>query len=135
MRFFFKALVLINYLLLNSCNSRVDCNLDLEYKDGLTYLDGKLFSGNCDSFYETGAMMNQQTYLNGMDHGTWYFYFKNEKIETIANFLNNKKHGEWKYFYDNGETIRQISHYEFGKRDSIWTKYSFSGEVEWQKKY
>jgi len=135
MKLFFNVVLLFTLVSLNSCASKVNCNMDLEYKDGLTYLNGKLFSGDCESFYETGAMMNKQTYLNGMDHGTWYFYFKNEKIETIANFLNNKKHGEWKYYYDDGETIRQISHYKFGLRDSVWTKYSFTGEIEWKEKY
>lgn len=133
MKVHFKILIYMTFF--SSCNSIIDCNIDLEYKDGLTYYKGKLFSGDCESFYKTGAKMNKQIYLNGMDHGTWYFYFKNDKLETIANFFENKRHGEWKYFYDDGKTVRQVSYYKFGQRDSTWTKYSFTGEVEWQEKY
>ena len=122
-------------ILFSSCNSRVDCNLDLEYKEGLTYFKGKLFSGDCESFYETGIKMNKQTYLNGMDNGKWSFYFKNGNLETEGYFLENKRHGKWTYFFDDGKTVKQISHYNKGKKDSIWVKYNSDKTILWEKNF
>lgn len=130
----FKTGVIFTIMLL-SCNKKVDCNLDLEYIDGLTYYKGKLYSGNCESFYKSGIQMNVQSYLNGMDNGEWNFYFKNGLLETKAYFLNNKRHGDWTYYFDDGQTIRQISHYKNGKKDSIWTKYTGDKKIIWKKEF
>lgn len=135
MKSYLKKSVYLMLAIHLSCSKKVDCNIDLEYKDNLTYYKGKLYSGPCNSFYNNGKMMNSQNYLNGMDHGEWTFYYENGAVETIANFKENKRSGKWKYFYDNGKNIRQLSHYKKGLKDSIWTKYSLTGEVEWTQIY
>jgi len=132
MKLFIKVLILMSFV--SSCNSRIDCNLDLEYKDGITFYKGKLFSGDCSSFYLNGNKMNEQSYLNGKDNGVWTFYYENGRIETKAIFLDNKRDGQWKYFYENG-SIKQISYYKNGLKDSIWKKFDESGEVEWEKSF
>lgn len=127
--------ILIFATLIFSCDKNIDCNLDLEYIDGITYFKGKPFNGNCKSYYESGSIMNDQTYLNGEDNGTWYFYFKNGKIETTANFLFNKRHGKWIYYFDDGKTIRQISFYKNGLKDSLWINYKGDQSFNWTKKF
>ena len=133
MRFEIKIFFVFTVLNFISCNNEIDCNGDLIYKDSLTYYKGKLFSGDCNSYYSSGVQMNKQSYLNGMDNGEWVFYFKNGKIETKAQFKKNKRHGLWTYYFDDGKTIRQISHYRNGKKDSVWIKYSGDKSILWKK--
>lgn len=135
MRFETKIFFMTIILNLFSCNKEVDCNRDLVYEDGITYFKGKLFSGDCNSYYNNGVKMNKQSYINGMDNGEWIFYFKNGKVETRARFKENKRHGLWTYYFDDGKTIRQISNYKNGKKDSVWIKFSGDGRVEWEKEF
>jgi len=131
-----KFHVALTLLIFISCSRNVDCEFDLVYKDGLTYFNGELFSGNCSSFYLNGNQMNQQSYLKGMDNGVWNLYYENNgKLETKARFLNNKRHGEWQYFFNDGITIKQVSYYKNGLKDSIWKRYFKDGKVEWSKTF
>lgn len=122
-------------LIFISCSRNVDCELDLVYKDGLTYFNNKLYSGNCNSFYLNGNKMNQQSYLKGMDNGVWNLYYENGKLETKGSYLNNKKHGEWQYFFNDGITIKQVSYYKNGLKDSIWVKYTIDGGTVWKREF
>lgn len=130
---YFNFYLIFNFIIF-SCEKRINCNYDLIYKDGLTYLNNDLFTGDCESYYESGIIMNKQTYINGMDNGEWKYYFQNGKLETSAEFTNNKKSGQWRYYYDNG-SLRQISYYKDGLKDSIWTRFNPDSTIIWKRKF
>jgi len=127
----FFMLIIFNLI---SCKKKVDCNGDLVYEDGLTYYKGELYTGNCESFFQNGNLMNQQSYFKGMDDGIWYFYFENGQLETKGEFIKNKKVNKWEYYYDSG-ALKQVSYYKNGLKDSIWLKFSNKGEILWEKKF
>lgn len=134
MKIYFKTLVFSSILIHLSCSKKVDCNIDLNYKDGLTYYEGELYTGNCESYFENGNLMNQQSYFEGMDDGIWYFYFENGQLETKGEYIKNKRVNKWEYFYDSG-ALKQVSYYKNGLKDSTWVNFSNKGEILWEKEF
>ena len=136
--YLFKTYYLLAFLLVFLCctdSKEFDCNKDLSFKDGLTYLDNKLFTGGCIGRFENGEIKSIQAYINGQDNGIWKFYFENGNIETDGRFLNGKKIGVWTYRYYNGN-LKQISKYDsLGRKNGIWEFYDFKGKLLGKQEY
>ena len=124
-----KYRIIVLLIILSSCSTPDECP-DLNYNsiNKLTTLDGLAFTGRC-TVYEDGYKKSVQQYLNGVDYGTWIFYYSNGKIETQGKFKNGVRVGKWKYYYQSGN-IKQLSSYsELGEREGKWIEYDEDGEV------
>ncbi len=99
-------------------------------------------------YYDTGELMEEIDWINGMQQGNYQIYFKtgepylqckmsynqrnglclvhaqNGKLEMEANYKNNLRHGEWKFYNNSGE-FQYLLKYNEGEilnpevRDSI----------------
>ena len=124
-----KLLFLFPYLLfLSSCSDQVICNL-LEYENGLTYNNGKLFTGKCETYFHDFKTRSKQQYLNGKDHGKWIFYFNNGNVETKGEFNMGSRIGEWNYFYESGKIWKRNFYSENGNKIGIWYTYNENGGI------
>jgi len=87
-----------------------DCS-KIVYNNGISTLNGKLYTGDCDSYFPNGKLNSKQSYKNGKDDGEWVFYYDNENIESIGLFISGKKTDVWKYYYRD-QTIRQKTYFD-----------------------
>ena len=55
-------------------------------------------------------------------------YYPNGKLQSEGEYLNGKKHGEYKEFYYNGTTWKEWN-YSFGKEQGISTWYFDDGTI------
>ena len=126
-------LFILSNLVITSC-TKIICN-DLVYDNGVTKLNGVLFSGNCKSYFFTGELKSIEKYLDGLDHGKWIFYFINGNIQTQGEFNKGKRIGSWKYFFED-KSIWKIHNYDsFGSKKGDWIEYNKSGDEISKKIY
>ena len=116
------SLVILGVLM--GCKNETCTNL--VFKNGVTYQDGEVYSGVCNTYRE-GHLRSTQEYLDGLDHGEWTFYFSNGQIQTQGTFEKGKRIGIWSYFYENGQ-LSQEAHYKDGRQNKN-IKYSQDGSV------
>ena len=57
--------------------------------------------------------MNQE--INGLKEGLWIDKYSNGNIESVINYLNNKRHGLCKHYYINNNIFCELN-YLNGKR-------------------
>tara|TARA_X000000950_G_scaffold277620_1_gene367311 strand:- start:3360 stop:3764 length:405 start_codon:yes stop_codon:yes gene_type:complete len=109
---------------------QVDCN-DLTYKEGLTYLKDKLYSGDCSSYFpSSGQIRSYQSYVDGKDDGEWKFYHPGKIPQTIGVFDEGKRIGTWKYFYPDGKVWKTNNYNSLGEKTGKWTTYSKDGSID-----
>ena len=118
-------------MIFSSC--AIDCKY-LDYVDGITYLNGFKYSGDCSSYYPDGVLSSNRSYKNGLDNGKWEFFHPNGNAETLGNYSNGKRIGRWEYYFESGE-LKQLSFYKKGLKDSIWTNYLLNGDPLWEKEF
>ena len=126
-------LIIVCNLIITSCTKTI-CN-DLIYKDGITTLNGKLFSGNCKSYYFMGELKSQEDYLDGLDHGKWVFYFENGNVQTQGEFNRGQRIGLWNYYFENGSIWKIHNFNSLGKKEGDWIEYDRTGNEIYKKTY
>jgi len=120
---------LIISLIFFSCSPEVNCN-EIKYIDGISYYNGKLFSGSCIEYYPNGQLRSKQSYLDGKDHGDWMFYFPAEIPRTKGSFNNGTRIGKWEYYYQNGNPWK-INYYDsVGNKTGKWTTYNNDKSID-----
>lgn len=108
--------------------SQQDCgSLTFDKKNKLTYLGNNLYSGNCNSFYFTGQLKSNESYLEGLDNGAWTYYFKNGNVQFSGTFKKGVRTGEWKYYHENGKLWKTANYSLNGERTGVWKEYSIEG--------
>jgi len=125
-----KNVIILNFFcafLISSC-AKTNCN-ELKYNEGITKLNGEIFSGTCKSFYFTGEPKSKEEYLNGLDHGKWIFYFRNGNIQTEGVFNLGQKVGLWKYYFKNGNIWKEESYSTIGKPEGYWNEFDENGTL------
>jgi antitoxin component YwqK of YwqJK toxin-antitoxin module len=115
--------VLVLFVFMMSCKNET-CT-GLEFKDGVTYQYGKLFTGICNT-YKNGHLRSTQEYLNGLDNSQWTFYFSDGQIQTEGVFEKGKRIGVWEYYHENG-ALKQKSNYKNGLKEGEWEEFSDNG--------
>ena len=129
---YFKIIISILLLFIyTSCS--LDCKY-LKYTDGITYIKGIKYSGDCISYYPDGTITSKRSYYEGLDNGKWEFFHPNGNLETVGNYYQGVRIGQWSYFFENG-SIKQKSYYKDGLKDSIWTNYLLNGDPLWEKEF
>ena len=56
-------------------------------------------------------------------------YFVSGQLESLINFKNNQKHGEYISFWENGE-MSSRGFFNDGKMDSLWNFWDSNGNIE-----
>ena len=130
-----KIPIYLLLILLMSCSYQ-DCNgLQFDKKSKTTFLNNKPFTGKCDSFYYSGNIKSHEEYLNGKDHGSWSFYFKDGSVQTKGVFEKGLRIGKWEYFFEN-KNVWKINFYDpLGLKIGIWKEYDENGNLIKEKKY
>ena len=72
-----------------------------------TRLKGQLH-GPHSSWFESGKLKSESTYVNGEAEGTMVFYFPNGKKEIEGKVVNGNRDGVWFYFNEDGTIQLQM---------------------------
>jgi len=129
---YFKIIFILLFIVISS-SCTVDCKY-LQFTDGITYINGIKYSGDCISYYPEGTISSKRSYDKGLDNGRWEFYHPNGTLETEGSYERGARIGKWSYFYENG-SIKQVSFYKNGLKDSVWTNYLLNGDPLWEKEF
>ena len=119
---------------------------------------GAIPDGIVREYYQSGALMKEEHYLNGMREGmsTWYYEtgivqgerpYKAGKLDGIVkwyyttgsrgtefNYRNGKLEGLTKLYWENGK-LKAEDYYEKGRREGRKTLYYNSGELRFVYTY
>ena len=122
-------------LLFISCQTQ-DCS-EIKYnkRQKLSFLNEKLFTGDCESYYSRGKLKSKQSYVNGKDNGIWIFYYPDGKIQTEGEFKGGKRVGEWNYYFKNGKVYKTNLYDSNGERIGTWKEYNPKGEIVLEEKF
>ena len=77
-----------------------------------------------------GKIIEEGILISGKKNGAWMTYFedKDDRIKTLANYVNGNLNGQYLTFSNRGQIETQTS-YVNGQYDGVYTKYRF-GNVE-----
>ncbi len=77
-----------------------------------------------------GKIIEEGILISGKKNGTWMTYFedKDDRIKTMASYVNDNLNGQFLTFSNRGQIETQTS-YVNGQYDGVYTKYRF-GNVE-----
>ncbi|MBU2995887.1 toxin-antitoxin system YwqK family antitoxin [Cellulophaga baltica] len=65
-------------------------------------------TGEWKTYYDTGEIIHEENYLNGLPNGTWKTYNKKGNLMSYGEKIAGKKEGIWKYYDENKKLIRTI---------------------------
>jgi len=60
------------------------------------------FTGAFKDVDKTGNVMAQGTYINGVKHGRFFFYYPDGSVKSRGMYRNNKPAGHWSYYNEDG---------------------------------
>ncbi|MDB4063069.1 hypothetical protein N9848_01680 [Flavobacteriaceae bacterium] len=120
----FYILLLVSLLIFTSCSTK-DCS-KIVYKDGVSTLNGRLYTGDCESWHPNGQLKSSQHYVDGKDDGNWVFYFIDGTVQTKAVFKKGIRVGKWEYYYENGGLWKE-SYYDDGEKSGTWKTFLEDG--------
>jgi len=122
-------LLMFPIVLFFSCTNIVDCN-EIKYDNGISYYKGFKYSGDCKSVFFDGAIKSKQSYVDGLDNGSWIFYYSNGNKKTEAFFKKGKRINSWKYYSKSGFIYKINDFDSLGKPAGIWKTYdTLSGNL------
>ena len=100
-----KLLVFIVSLTIYSCmneSSEIQkCILNVE--NGITYSDGKKYSGTCNIFYKDSILWKTRTYKRGKQTAETSYYIPEGTLEYVGSERDGRIHGDFISYYRNGE--------------------------------
>lgn len=127
--------------------------------DGLYYNEnGKLYSGTCYEYYsdsvlhatieikkgeadgltkiyfENGQLEEIRSFKEGMMHGIWEKWNRQNIKIAEAGYMENKKDGKW-FIWDEFGTLRYDMTYKKGEKQGTWLMYDEKGALINQKDY
>ena len=119
-------LITISLLVFSSCST--DCS-KIVFKDGVSTLNGKLYTGDCESKWINKQLKSSQYYVDGKDDGEWLFYYIDGTIQTKAYFKEGVRIGKWEYFHENGMPWKIQIYDDDGNKDGVWKTFNKQGEL------
>ena len=131
-----KNIILYSFLLLIlGCaeKSIEECNLLTE--SGITYVDGKIFTGSCHIFYNDTILKQTLTYKRGViTKQVNYYLTEEEQIEYIGYWKDGKIHGDFESYYENG-TMSIKGQLIEGQYDGEWDYWDEDGSLNKELTY
>ena len=77
------------------------CSISVE--NGLSYVDGKKYSGACNVYYEDSILWKTRTYRKGKKISETSYYIPEGTVEYVGSEKDGRIHGDFISYYRNGE--------------------------------
>lgn len=72
--------------------------------------------------------VKSQNITKAIEDGHSIVYYKNGKIKSIGNYVNNQREGEWLYFHENGKVAIK-KNFSNGTQVGEWSYYNEKGNL------
>ncbi len=92
---------------------------EIQFRDGFTYLRGRMFTGVACSYYEDGELHTVTHYENGRRSGMWSVYYSSGIVEKTGTTRSGVEDGLYIENYIDGQR-RYEYHYAMGSRTGVW---------------
>ncbi|AYV81081.1 MAG: hypothetical protein Harvfovirus15_25 [Harvfovirus sp.] len=97
------------------------------------YKDNKL-DGHYRKYYETGGVMEERTYSNGLKHGAERSFDRNAQMNYVCEYRNNLRDGYEMSFYPSGPK-RDYNEYKEGKLHGRHITWNECGSLYMENNY
>ena len=122
----FYLIILTFYGCQNNSVEIQPCNLQVD--DGITYSNGKKYSGICNLFYNDTVLWKTRTYKKGKKTNETSYYIPEGTLEYVGGEKNGKIDGNFISYYRNGE-ISIEGKLDMGKYVGKWKYYDDDGSL------
>ena len=142
-----KYLFFIVFMIFYGCQNNEPIICNVEVQNNIGYVDGKVFNGRCNIYYNDSILWKERTYRRGkviketgyylptgeleyegerkdwMVHGDFVSYYKNG-LKSIEGELDMGQYiGEWNYWDDDGSLNKTLNYDKQGNIiDTIYHK-------------
>lgn len=124
--------------LIYSCNGA--CATAVSYfRNGKKMAEGKYIQEKRDSVWlffseTTGSVVAEETYRNGVKHGTAKTFFLKGGVSEIMNWNNGIREGKWEYYYSDGK-VKTSCLFENDEKNGPFKAYDTSGKLMIEGRY
>lgn len=83
---------------------------------------------------ETGNLVSEESYSNGIKDGVWIVYYPSGKVASKVVWENGLRNGEWKEFFENGQ-LKLSATFVDGKMAGAYTTYYLGNKISRKGQY
>ena len=110
----------------------IDGKYEEYYANGNTFMSGRYEDGKKEgewkTYTEEGYLWKKHTYKNGQLNGKFVNYYTKTGVEeTVGNYVNGKKSGNWNSYYSSGRK-KLSGDYSNGYRHGAFTEWYENGQ-------
>lgn len=117
-----SVLFAITLIIFSSCNENQEKQKRKIIKDSKGHIEAELsfnkdsiLDGACYYYYKNGKISSIANYKNGKVEGTHISYYENGNIKSVLSLNNNFRNGNCFWFHEN-KVLKDVSFYLEGKR-------------------
>ena len=125
-----KNIILLLFLLIVSCqnNSTEITNCNVNTSNGIGYVDGKIYTGTCNLFFNDSILWKTRSYKNGKLIKEVSYHLPGGELEYIGNSKDGEVHGNFISYYRNGNVSIE-GKMKMGYYDGVWKYYDEDGSL------
>ncbi|NBC81834.1 MAG: hypothetical protein GVY19_00480 [Bacteroidetes bacterium] len=91
--------------------------------------------GKMTRYYDDGVKKAELTFLPDSNITKAILFYPNEEKAAEGNYINQKRHGEWRFFSYYDQTLKAIEHYNHGLKVGQSRSYYSSGQIAQELKW
>jgi antitoxin component YwqK of YwqJK toxin-antitoxin module len=99
---------------------------------------GKPFTGIADELNIDGKLINETSYLDGMEDGIEKFWYPNGQSESVSEVKGNRPHGKFQHWYEDGKIKYEgvcelgyvVKRKEWDKNGNLINEYNIENDPE-----
>ncbi len=90
-------------------------------------------NGIRQAFYHSGALLSEETIMQGKREGAFKTYYENGKVQSLGQYRDDKENGTFRKYYQDGTLMLEVE-YKEGRMDGMIRFYSKSGKLirQWE---
>ncbi|WP_306639784.1 toxin-antitoxin system YwqK family antitoxin [Sanyastnella coralliicola] len=90
--------------------------------------------GLATSYFETGKVLLEVNYKNGMKNGQWTEYFEDGQVKGTGSYKDDQYHGDYTLYWAGRKKLVSGSYFE-GTKDGLWIQFNKDGSMQLTTKY
>ena len=122
----FYIIILTFYGCQNNSAEILPCNLQVN--NGVSFSNGKIYSGTCNIIYQDSLSWKTRTYKKGKKTAETGYYIPEGTLEYVGSEKNGKIDGDFISYYRNGE-ISIEGELDMGRYVGEWKYYDDDGSL------
>ena len=121
--------ILLSLVLYGCQNNSIEIQLcNIKVDNGISYSNGKKYSGTCNVLFNDSLLWKTRTYKRGQKTGETSYYIPEGTLEYIGSEKNGKIDGDFISYYRNGE-ISIKGELDMGKYIGEWNYWDDDGSL------